>query len=82
MRLVIKILFLLLIFLMTPTYAWVENGLICYTHGKHHLKSCREPRDAADLQRAIDDDKATSARINLSNRYDSCQFSMFKGWDS
>ena len=81
-KLLILITIALNIFTSTPALAWVENGQICNYSGKYSRKTCRDPKDAADLQRALDDDNATRARIALTNRYDSCQFSVFKGWPS
>lgn len=61
---------------------FVENGQICSRVGKHMTKSCREPKDQSELIAVIEEEKYWNERINLSNRYDSCEFSVFRGWDS
>jgi hypothetical protein len=73
---------LISLFLTNSAFGWVENGQICNYQGKYSRKNCRDPKDAADLQKALDDDKVTRTSIALSNRYEACQFSILKGWSS
>jgi len=59
---------------------FVENGQICSIAGRHQIKRCRPPKDQQELQAVLAEQKATEIRISASNKFDSCGFSMFKGW--